>query len=186
MSDDDRSDPTHTSGKYGQWYTREQIIDLFAPSAESIAKVKDWLIRAGVAEESIVVPNTKGWVHFDSTVGQLESLVKAEYHIYNHISTRGEGDIDHLGTDEYHLPEEVAAHVDFIVPGTAFGRLGAEGAYADGRVVLEARAAGRCVLCRWRHSQIPVRKLFSIALAAIMLSLASSSQPRLPSRLKAV
>lgn len=82
MSDDNRSDPTHTSGKYGQWYTREQIIDLFAPSAESITKVKDWLIRAGVAEESIVVPNTKGWVHFDSTVGQLESLVKAEYHIF--------------------------------------------------------------------------------------------------------
>lgn len=73
-----------------------------------------------------------------------------------------------------------------LCPGQPSAGLAQEGAYADGRVVLEARAAGRCVLCRWRHSQIPVRKLFSIALAPILLSLASSSQPRLPSRLKAV
>lgn len=118
-----RSDPTHASGKYGEWYTRQQIIDLFAPSDESIAKVKEWLLLSGVAAESIVVPATRGWVHFDATVGQLESLVKADYHIYNHVRARDEGEGSHLGTDAYHLPEEVAAHVDFIVPGTAFGRL---------------------------------------------------------------
>jgi len=123
-----RSDPTHASGKYGEWYTRQQIIDLFAPSDESIAKVKEWLLLSGVAAESIVVPATRGWVHFDATVGQLESLVKADYHIYNHVRARddgdgGDGEGSHLGTDAYHLPEEVAAHVDFIVPGTAFGRL---------------------------------------------------------------
>ncbi|GJN77804.1 hypothetical protein PLIIFM63780_001297 [Purpureocillium lilacinum] len=117
------SDPTHASGKYGEWYTRQQIIDLFAPSDESIAKVKEWLLLSGVAAESIVVPATRGWVHFDATVGQLESLVKADYHIYNHVRARDEGEGSHLGTDAYHLPEEVAAHVDFIVPGTAFGRL---------------------------------------------------------------
>ncbi|UNI14693.1 Tripeptidyl-peptidase I [Purpureocillium takamizusanense] len=119
------SDPTHGSGKYGQWYSREQIIDLFAPSDESIVKVREWLILSGVAAETIVVPETKGWVHFDATVGQLESLVKADYHLYKHILVRDEGDDadHHLGTDEYHLPEDVAAHVDFIVPGTAFARL---------------------------------------------------------------
>ncbi|UNI15307.1 Tripeptidyl-peptidase I [Purpureocillium takamizusanense] len=115
------SDPTHGSGKYGQWYTREQIMDLFAPSDDSVAAVKDWLVRSGVAKSSIVVPKTKGWVHFDSTVGQLESLTQADYHIYSHVSTRDE---DHIGTEEYSLPKAVQEHVDFIVPGTAFGRLG--------------------------------------------------------------
>ncbi|KAJ6446394.1 peptidase S8/S53, subtilisin/kexin/sedolisin [Purpureocillium lavendulum] len=115
------SDPKHASGKYGQWYSREQLIELFAPADESIVKVKEWLVLSGVAEASIVVPQSKGWVHFDATVSQLEALVKADYHIYNHARSPDEG--SHLGTDEYHLPADIAAHVDFIVPGTAFAQL---------------------------------------------------------------
>ncbi|KAJ6447263.1 tripeptidyl-peptidase I [Purpureocillium lavendulum] len=117
------SDPSHASGKYGQWYSREQVIDLFAPSDESVSKVQEWLILSGITKDSIIVPETKGWVHFESTVGQLQSLVKADYHLYDHILARDE---THLGTDEYHLPEGIAAHVDFIVPGTAFMRVRGE------------------------------------------------------------
>ncbi|KAJ6437187.1 protease S8 tripeptidyl peptidase I [Purpureocillium lavendulum] len=111
------SDPESPS--YGKYYSRDQIHDLFSPTDESVSKVTQWLVDSGVPGSTIVVPRSKTWVRFDTTVGQLESLVKARYHIYDHISARDE----HVGTEEYHLPEDIAAHVDFVVPGVAFARL---------------------------------------------------------------
>ena len=67
-------------------------------------------------EASIKVPRSRGWVNFDSSVGQLEALLKTRYHVYHHVEARGE----HVGADEYHLPEDVAPHVDFVMPGVVF------------------------------------------------------------------
>lgn len=73
-------------------------------------------MSSGISEAAIVVPRSKAWVNFDATVGQLESLLKTRYHVYDHVEARDE----HIGTDEYHLPELVARHVDFVMPGVAF------------------------------------------------------------------
>ena len=88
-----------------------------------MSTVKRWLVESGIPESAILVPRSKTWVRFDTTVAHLETLVKARYHVYDHIAARDE----HIGTEEYHLPEDVAPHVDFVVHGVAFTRLGRSG-----------------------------------------------------------
>ncbi|UNI21181.1 Tripeptidyl-peptidase I [Purpureocillium takamizusanense] len=131
------SDPDSPS--YGKYYTRDQIRELFAPSDESVSRVKRWLVESGVPESAIAVPRSKTWVRFDTTVAHLETLVKARYHVYDHVATRDE----HVGTDEYHLPEGVAPHVDFVLPGVAFSRLGRGGGGMQKRKTERPGVGGR-------------------------------------------
>lgn len=93
-------------------------MELFKPSDESISIVKRWLVQSGVAANSIVVPKSKGWIAFDSTVEQLEDVLKTKYYTYHHISSG----VDHIGVDEYSLPEHVSEHVDFVSPALAMMR----------------------------------------------------------------
>ncbi|TWU74836.1 hypothetical protein ED733_000519 [Metarhizium rileyi] len=107
----DVSDPT--SKNYGKHYTQDQVVDLFSPTSESIDTVKRWLIKSGVSADQIKSPRSKGWLDFETTVGQLGNMLKTDYHIYENKRTRSE----HLGTDSYILPDEVSKHIDFITPG---------------------------------------------------------------------
>ncbi|KAG5937544.1 hypothetical protein E4U59_004315 [Claviceps monticola] len=107
------SDPG--SPDYGKHYTTNQIIDLFAPKQESIDVVKAWLVESGVPADDISLSKSKGWLMFNSPVNKLESLIKADYHVYEHVQSRSE----HIGTEEYSLPAKVAGLVDFVMPGTS-------------------------------------------------------------------
>ena len=51
------------SPKYGQHYTPEQIVDTFAPSAETIDTVTAWLVDAGFAPERLRLAPNKAWIH---------------------------------------------------------------------------------------------------------------------------
>lgn len=112
-----RSDPE--SPKYGQHLSNTEIMDLFAPSEETINNVKKWLIDSGVAAGSIEVSPSKGWVHFNTTAGQLGSLLKTQYHQYTDKTTSR----TYFGTESYSLPQDVAAQVDFVMPATSFSQL---------------------------------------------------------------
>jgi len=59
---------------------------MFQPSEETAATVRDWLIAFGIAEHRIVQSDNKGWLAFDGTAKEVESLLKAEYHTYEHSS----------------------------------------------------------------------------------------------------
>ncbi|QLI69459.1 Tripeptidyl-peptidase sed1 [Metarhizium brunneum] len=107
----DVSDPS--SKNYGSHYTQDKVVDLFSPAPESIETVKRWLVDRGVPENQIKSPKSKGWLDFETTVGQLEDILKTNYHLYENKKTRSE----HLGADSYSLPSEVSQHVDFITPG---------------------------------------------------------------------
>ena len=52
-------------------------------------------------------------MQFDATAEELERLVLAEFHHYQHTAT---GNIN-VGCDEYHVPRHVQKHVDYITPG---------------------------------------------------------------------
>lgn len=99
------------SPKYGQHYTAEQVADLFSPEPVAVSKVNAWLISQGV--ENVTISQSKGVVGFRTTVEKLEALLQTNYHIYQQVRT---GAV-HLGTDEYHLPSDVSAVVDFVIPG---------------------------------------------------------------------
>ncbi|OAQ76716.1 peptidase S8/S53, subtilisin/kexin/sedolisin [Purpureocillium lilacinum] len=125
-----RSDPD--SPTYGHHYTKDQIRDLFSPTDESILRVRQWLVASGIPEGKITVSQTKSWVNFEASIGRLEQLLNAKYHVYDNLVTRTE----HFGTDEYYLPEDLAVHIDFVLPGTAFSR------FHQGGVDLKKRKLG--------------------------------------------
>lgn len=90
------------------------------------------MVDAGVPANAITSPKSKGWVDFTTTVSKLENLLKTDYNIYQHTPTRSE----HVGTDKYTLPSEVAQHVDFIQPAVVMGKL-------NSRSTTNAQAAKR-------------------------------------------
>lgn len=108
------SDPK--SADYGNHYTQDQVISTFAPDDKTVTAVKTWLISAGIHESSISQIKNQGWIAFETTAGQLESLLNTKYNQYSHPTRKGV----YLGTDNYKLPRSVADHVDFVYPGVAF------------------------------------------------------------------
>ncbi|KOS19866.1 Tripeptidyl-peptidase sed1 [Escovopsis weberi] len=108
------SDPT--SKKYGQHYTPDQVVGLFAPSEDSVSTVTEWLVKSGIPASKITSSKSKGWLSFETTSGKLESLLNAQYHVFEHV----EADGAHVGADSYSLPNDVAQHVEFVTPGVVF------------------------------------------------------------------
>lgn len=96
-----------------------EVANLFAPSQRSIDIVKSWLTASGVPASSIKVSNSRGWIHFNTTAGQLGSLLKTEYHQY----TTSDGTKAFLGTDSYSLPQDISSIVDFVSPATGFSKM---------------------------------------------------------------
>lgn len=56
------------SARYGQWYTPEEIIEIFAPPEHAVDGVKSWLHEAGIAKERISHSVNKQWIQFDAKV----------------------------------------------------------------------------------------------------------------------
>ncbi|EXV06545.1 peptidase S53 family protein [Metarhizium robertsii] len=111
------SDPA--SPKYGQHFTTQQIVDLFAPSEQSINQVKTWLVSSGIPAGSIALSNSKGWINFNTTASELESLLKTKFYLYTNNATDGV----YFGTEAYSLPHDVSSLVDFVMPGISFTQM---------------------------------------------------------------
>lgn len=101
------------SSKYGQHYTADEVIDIFAPAQEAVDTVKQWLTDAGVATHRVSQSANKQWIQFDANVAEVERLFKTKYHQYSHADN---GKVS-IGCDEYHLPDHVTKHVDYVTPG---------------------------------------------------------------------
>ena len=52
-------------------------------------------------------------MQFDATAEELESLILAEFYHYQHTASGN----SNIGCDEYHVPQHVRKHVDYITPG---------------------------------------------------------------------
>ena len=59
---------------------------MFAPTEDTVAAVKAWLVSSGIAEARITHSDNKGWLAFDATTGEAEDLLHTEYHGYEHTS----------------------------------------------------------------------------------------------------
>ena len=92
-----------------------QIADFFAPSQQSVDFVEDWLVKSGINKDRIQLSRGRGWLHFNATVDEVESLLKTEYKFYSHPSGH-----QHVACDEYSLPQDVAEHVDLVMPTVHF------------------------------------------------------------------
>lgn len=94
------------------------MTELFAPDEKSIAAVKDWLVKSGVNADTISSSKSKGWLDFETTVGNLQDVLKTTYHVYNHVDGKGQ----HIGAEEYKVPSELSDYIDFITPAMAYSK----------------------------------------------------------------
>lgn len=111
------SDPK--SKNYGKYLSAKEVSNMFRPSKKSISGVREWLHNSGIGLDRHSVSADYGWLKFNATVQELESLLLTEYHVYQHHETREE----HIGCNEYHIPRAVQQHIDFITPAVSTVRL---------------------------------------------------------------
>ena len=103
------------SSNYGRHWSAKKIAETFAPSQDSVDAVKDWLTTSGISGDRISQTDSFGWLKFDATVGEAEGLLKTEFYRHEHDTGK-----PHIACDEYHVPEDVRQHVDFITPTIHF------------------------------------------------------------------
>ncbi|KAJ6476116.1 subtilisin-like protein [Mycena sanguinolenta] len=103
------------SPTYGQHLSPEEIVNLFAPSHETIAAVKNWLLDSGLSHERLRLSPSRGWIAVNVTVEEAESLLNTEYHVYTHPSG-----VEQFGCHEYSVPADMAKHIDLIKPTVQF------------------------------------------------------------------
>ena len=87
---------------------------MFAPTQHSVDTIRVWLESAGIEPHRIAQSANKQWMQFDATAAEAEELFKTKYHYYEHTATGSKN----IACDEYHLPQHVADHVDYVTPGT--------------------------------------------------------------------
>ena len=80
---------SHDSPKYGQWYTAEEVVELFAPAPHRVDAVRGWLEQSGVAPERISLSANKQWLQFDAEAREAGDLFKTTYHVYEHTANGG-------------------------------------------------------------------------------------------------
>lgn len=130
-----------SSPEYGKHWTPKQVVDYFRPSEETVQSVVGWLEDEGIERQRVKVSGNGGWVEVKASVEEVESLLKTEYHAYEHPSgakqigmfvphtmNLHDADIDmtvYEGCESYSLPEHIREHVDLVKPTVHFNhRLG--------------------------------------------------------------
>lgn len=99
----DISDPD--SSNFGKHWTPLEVAKTFAPSAESVKVVHEWLIDNGIPKDRLRITPSQGWIEVDATVEEAEHLILADYYVYKHESGQ-----EHIG--EYNYTSFVCKRVD--------------------------------------------------------------------------
>ena len=65
---------------------KQDVVDIFKPSDETVARVTEWLVGAGIGKDRLKISASKGWIELNTTIEEAEALIDAEYHVYEHPS----------------------------------------------------------------------------------------------------
>ncbi|THH07970.1 hypothetical protein EW146_g9146 [Bondarzewia mesenterica] len=103
------------SPSYGQHWSPEEIVDLFAPADHTVSAVKDWLNDAGFSGDRLRHSINKGWIEVNATVAEVEELLNTKYHVYSHPSG-----VEQISCHSYSVPKHIQEHVDLIKPTVHF------------------------------------------------------------------
>ncbi len=137
-------------------------MSLFSPEKQTVDSVTEWLVSAGIPKDSIHLRKSQGWIAFDTTASQLESLLKTKYHTYEHNARGGK----YVGTDEYQLPSDIAGHIDFISPAVAFSAQGKNTMGSKSRPIVPmppALAASSAEDCTKAITPECIRQMYNIS-----------------------
>lgn len=103
------------SANFGKHWTAKQVAETFAPSETTVNSVIEWLQNSGISGDRISRSQSLGWLQFDATVPEAESLLKTKYYLHRHETGK-----PHVACDQYHIPGKLQPHVDFITPTVHF------------------------------------------------------------------
>lgn len=76
-------------------------------------QVIEWLVSSGISSDRISQSANKQWIQFDAETHEVEDILLADFYFFIHAGTGTKN----VAVDEYHLPQAVQEHVDFITPG---------------------------------------------------------------------
>jgi tripeptidyl-peptidase-1 len=57
------------SETYRQYWTPQQVLEVFAPSSDTVSDTIAWLLEAGIPRSSIALSAGKNWIKVETTVG---------------------------------------------------------------------------------------------------------------------
>ncbi|KFY46162.1 hypothetical protein V494_00579 [Pseudogymnoascus sp. VKM F-4513 (FW-928)] len=109
------------SEKYGQYWTPQQVLEMFAPSNDAVSDTIAWLLNAGVSKNDIALSAGRNWIKVDTTVGVAESLLDTIYNVYE----SAEEDVELVACEAYSVPANVQRHIDLVTPTIQFDTRGA-------------------------------------------------------------
>lgn len=107
------------SEHYGKHWSPAQVADMFAPTAETVETITQWLSSTGISMTRVQTSASRGWMSFEATVDEAERLLNTQYHAWLHEATGTIQPAVALGAS-YSLPAHVRPHVDFITPTLHF------------------------------------------------------------------
>ncbi|CAK5272371.1 unnamed protein product [Mycena citricolor] len=107
---------TPGSARYGQHLTSEEMLSYVTPSSDTVTAVNTWLKEHNLT--SSVVSPAGDHLSVKVPVAKANSLLGTQFSVFTHIES-GETTVRTL---EYSLPADIAPHVDFVGPTTAFLR----------------------------------------------------------------
>lgn len=105
------------SPQYSQHWSPQKIAGTFAPSTETVDAVKTWLSASGIELSRVKMSNSRNWMTFNATASEAESLLKTEYHLYNHNSGHS-----HVACKHYSIPSHLTEHIDIVTPTVHFDK----------------------------------------------------------------
>ncbi|KAL9064346.1 MAG: hypothetical protein Q9157_007866 [Trypethelium eluteriae] len=105
------SDPQ--SPKYGKYWTAKEVHEAFAPADGVVTAVKQWLTSAGIESSRIIDYENKGWLAFDATAKEAETLLRTEFYEHEHKHSSK----IRVGCSSYHVPKHLQGYIDYITPG---------------------------------------------------------------------
>jgi tripeptidyl-peptidase-1 len=158
----------HDSPNFGNHYSAEQVAEIFAPSQDTVDTVRGWLEAAGIASHRVSQSVNKQWLQFDAKAKEVEGLLKTKYHVYEHTAT-GKANI---ACEQYHVPEAVQEHVDYITPGIKLFATGGKGAARHDPKKYEKRTFG---VTGSEAPLPPLKKPMPISITEVKNKLASNT-----------
>ncbi|KAF9037415.1 subtilisin-like protein [Hymenopellis radicata] len=111
---------------YGKHWEPQQVADAFH-NGEGLDEVRKWLVASGFDASRVVVGRNAGWVGVkDTTVSEVEGLLKCEYWVYNGPEGQHTGKPEsrpsitetlknQAAMTQYSVPADLADHIDFVL-----------------------------------------------------------------------
>ncbi|KAL7281195.1 hypothetical protein ACG7TL_004503 [Trametes sanguinea] len=105
---------TPSSPRYGQHLTKQEVEQLVAPKADSVAAVNSWLAEHSINATTLTPAGD--WLSFSATVKQASALLDADFAVFTHEET-GE---TFVRTLSYGIPADLSGHIELVHPTLSF------------------------------------------------------------------